>query len=382
MSKDAYITGCASFLPNQPISNDEMEAVLGQAGPKPSRARKTILRSNGIKTRYYAIDPATRQATHSNAQLAAEAVKTLLASQADSDQTLDCLSCATSMADQLMPSHASMVHGELDIPIREVVATAGVCLAGISALKYAAMAIKSGEHQKAVACASERSSMGMRAENYATEVDALVDQLNGRPELAFEKDFLRWMLSDGAGALLLEPHPSGKLSLRIDWIEMFSFADEMSACMYAGAIKNEDGSLRYWQDIPQIEREKQSVFAVKQDVKQLNEHIISYTVGRGLSQVQEKYRIAPQQIDWYLPHYSSHFFRDKVSDEMKRIGFGIPDERWFTNLYTKGNTGSASIYIMLDELFHSDRLKKDQRILCYIPESSRFSSGFMHLTVV
>ncbi len=143
MSRDVYITHTASFLPNDPLDNDTMESVLGQAGPKPSRARRTILRSNGIHTRYYAIDPKTRQRTHTNAQLAAEAIRKLGGDQFKLEK-IDCLACATSMADQVMPNHAVMVHGELNIPAGEVVATAGICLAGISALKYSAMAIKSG----------------------------------------------------------------------------------------------------------------------------------------------------------------------------------------------------------------------------------------------
>jgi 3-oxoacyl-[acyl-carrier-protein] synthase-3 len=62
--------------------------------------------------------------------------------------------------------------------------------------------------------------------------------------------------------------------------------------------------------------------------------------------------------------------------------FEIPYEKWFTNLITHGNTGSASIYIMLEELFNSNRLIKGQKILCYIPESGRFSTAFMSLEVV
>jgi 3-oxoacyl-[acyl-carrier-protein] synthase-3 len=34
---------------------------------------------------------------------------------------------------------------------------------------------------------------------------------------------------------------------------------------------------------------------------------------------------------------------------------------------------------MLEELMRSDRLRHGQRILCYIPESGRFSAAFMHL---
>ena len=75
---DVYIKRAAAFLPNLPVSNEQMEAVLGIAGDTPSRVRKMILRSNAITSRYYAIDPHTRRATHSNTELAALAVRGLL----------------------------------------------------------------------------------------------------------------------------------------------------------------------------------------------------------------------------------------------------------------------------------------------------------------
>lgn len=123
MTHTAYITATAAFLPHAPVSNDEMERVLGQVGAKPSRARRTILRSNGIVSRHYAINPNTLQFTHSNAQLAAEAVRALSLPQ----KNIDCLACGTSIADQLMPGHASMVQGELGLPACDVASTSGVC---------------------------------------------------------------------------------------------------------------------------------------------------------------------------------------------------------------------------------------------------------------
>jgi 3-oxoacyl-[acyl-carrier-protein] synthase-3 len=69
-----------------------------------------------------------------------------------------------------------------------------------------------------------------------------------------------------------------------------------------------------------------------------------------------------------------------VADGLARAGLPIPQERWFTNLATVGNTGSAAIYLMLDELMKSGRVRDGDRLLCFIPESGRFSSGFMYLT--
>jgi 3-oxoacyl-[acyl-carrier-protein] synthase-3 len=122
--------------------------------------------------------------------------------------------------------------------------------------------------------------------------------------------------------------------------------------------------------------------ALKQDVKLLNKYIVPLTVERGLAMVMDKRRIASRDVDHFLPHISSEYFRDKLARGLENIGFPIPQENWFTNLTTKGNCGAASIYIMLEELFNSGRLERGQRILCFVPESGRFTSSFMMLTVV
>lgn len=379
MTETVYITATGAFLPHAPVANDDMERILGQVGEKPSRARRTILRSNGITSRHYAVDVTTLKNTHSNAQLAAEAVRALHAEHGK----IDCLACGTSIADQLMPGHASMVQGELGLPACDVLSAGGVCVAGMTALKYAVNAVRTGDACYAVATGSELSSASMQAKNFAAEMASRVDALDKQPELAFEKDFLRWMLSDGAGAVLLENTPrSNGISLRVDWIDILSYAGEMETCMYAGAVKQGDGRLRGWQHDSAPQGESDSVMAVKQDVKLLNEQIIHYTVEKPLQTLIKKRGLTAEVIDYFLPHYSSLFFRDKVHAGLQRAGLDIPLSRWFTNLTSKGNTGSASIYIMLDELFRSEKLQPGEQLLCYIPESGRFSTAFMHLTVV
>ncbi|HEY8190698.1 MAG TPA: 3-oxoacyl-[acyl-carrier-protein] synthase III C-terminal domain-containing protein, partial [Micavibrio sp.] len=67
---------------------------------------------------------------------------------------------------------------------------------------------------------------------------------------------------------------------------------------------------------------------------------------------------------------------------LKKAGAMIDEEKWFTNLYSKGNTGTASIFIMLDELFHSGKLKSGEKILCHVPESGRGLNCLMVLEVV
>jgi 3-oxoacyl-[acyl-carrier-protein] synthase-3 len=66
---------------------------------------------------------------------------------------------------------------------------------------------------------------------------------------------------------------------------------------------------------------------------------------------------------------------------MAERGFDVPLERWFTNLSSKGNVGSAAIYLIIEEMLYSGKLKKGDRLLCLIPESARFTICYMHLTV-
>lgn len=369
-------------MPNSPVSNDNMEAMLGQVGERPSRVRPLILRSNKIKSRYYAIDPETGATTHTNAELTAAAVRELEVQGCDLS-TLELLACGTTLPDQLMPNHALMVHGELKSPACEVVGTAGICLAGTMSLKYGYLSILAGDSENAVATGSENISSLLRGNSFSDEIESRLKQFEERPIVAFEKDFLRWMLSDGAGAVWMSdtPNVSGP-SLRIDWIWQNSYANELDVCMYAGAEKLADGSLKGWREyLPQAWLDD-SIFTVKQDVKLLNEKIVEYTVTKSLKKLLATGKLDTGSIDWFLPHYSSDFFRDRVAAGMEAAGYPISQERWFTNLCSKGNTGSASIYIILEELFNSGRLQQGEKLLCFVPESGRFSSAFMHLTVV
>ncbi|MCL2644100.1 MAG: beta-ketoacyl-ACP synthase III [Betaproteobacteria bacterium] len=380
---EAFITATAVALPNAPVDNESIEAVLGQIGTRPSRARAIILRQNGIKSRYYAIDPASGLPTHTNASLTAEAIRSLAQKSSFALDTLRCLVTGTSLPDQIMPNHGVMVHGELGNPDCEVVSTAGICLSGLTALKYAWLAVKGKDVENAVATGSDMPSPILRAEHFSAENAARVESLTAHPGIAFEKDFLRWMLSDGAGAFLVEPCPRvGQVNLRIDWIELFSSAHRLPVCMYAGGERNPDGTLTGWARYSSKQWAEESIFAVKQDVKLLERHISESTLEDPLTALIARRSLKVKEIDWYLPHMSSNYFRIPLSAVMARLGLPIPSERWFTNLETKGNTGSASIYIMIDELRSSGRLKPGERLLCYVPESGRFSCGYMHLTVV
>ena len=377
-----YINDISAFLPNEPIDNDQIQDVIGRIHNLPSRTKNRILDNNKIEKRYYAIDPSTGKLTHTNAQLTAEAVKRLSPYEGFTTDDIQCLCCGTSMADVIAPGHGLMVHGELGSSPCEVISTAGICLCGIAAFKYAFMNVALGFSENAVATGSELASSLIRAqffEHLQSDMD-----VKSNPIIAFESEFLRWMLSDAAGAIFMSARKNpDRLSLKVDWIEHVSYAGQYETCMYAGAVKHEDGSITGWRQIDSLrEALDKNYFALKQDTGILNREIVKVAVDLALVRTIEKRNLKADEVDWFLPHFSSYFFRDKLFASMENIGFIIPYEKWFTNLASKGNTGSASIYVMLEELFHSGKLKEGQKLLCFIPESGRFSMAYMLLTVV
>lgn len=378
--ENVYITKTAKFLPNEPISNDEMGEIIGFFDGS-ERVKRIVLRNNGIMTRYYALDK-NQKITHSNAEVTFAAVQGLL----DDDfkmEDIELLSVGTSSPDQLLPSHAAMVHGLMKgSSAIEINSAAGICTSGMNALKYAYMAVKSNMVNNAVAGGSERISTWLSHDKFAYEIDT-AKKLEENPVLAFEKEFLRWMLSDGAGAFLLQnkPNPKNKINLKVEWMDAQSYASTLKTCMYAGAEKDENDDLTSWTSFSSSEWGKRSVFSIRQDIKLLDEQIIKKGV-KSLSEVLKRNNFDAQDIDYFLPHISSFFFKDKLMEGLRAGGVNIPDEKLFINLDKVGNVGAGSIYIMLEDLFNNKNLKPGEKILLSVPESGRFSYAYALLTVV
>ena len=366
-----YLTSAGVFLPNQPISNNEMEEYLGQINGKNSSVKDRILKQNGITTRYYAINK-KQESTHSNAQMAAMAVQEALAKSSLKAKNIELLCTGTTQGDLPVPGFASMVHGELDFSNCEIASFQSVCASGMMALKNAYSQIKCGDKQNAVCVGSEFSSRLFKGSRFNAQ------QMKSVP---FDTEFLRWMLSDGAGALVLENKKSKNgLSLSLDWIDIKSHANEFPLCMYTGKNDNKNNSEATWLDYPDYEAaSKAGAINLKQDIRLLDE-VVKTGVAHYFELI-DKGKIKADKVDWLCCHYSSEYFKDPIKELMKKGGGEISGDKWFSNLSSKGNTGSASIYIMLEELMYSGKLKAGDTVLCMVPESGRFITSFMQLTV-
>ncbi|MBM75969.1 MAG: hypothetical protein CMK59_11265 [Proteobacteria bacterium] len=375
MSGTAYICSTGSFLPGEPIDNDHIEAHLGYVDGTPSRLKPRILRSNGITARHYAID-SNQQTYILNEEMAAKAGRICLDRSGLDLADVGMLSVASSQGDFILPGFGSMVQGMLGIPRVELLTAHGICSSSMMALKAARNSVCLGEHQHALVVASEFASRLLKKSRYEAAV-------GGDRRLDFNAEFLRWMLSDGAGALLLSDRPSPKgMSLKIEWIKSVSHADTYPVCMSVGWSGKPFEELQYktWQDYPTYaDAEKDGAILIRQDVRML-ENIVKLGVLGFLDLVGRDLHI--EQLDHFLCHYSSHYFKGKIVEMLQTAGAMIPEEKWYTNLYTRGNTGCAAMPVMIDEFVQSTELKVGQKVFCFVPESGRFNTVYMLLSVV
>ena len=366
----AYVTSTGSFLPGPPIGNDDIEQILGLVEGRSSRLKSRILKANGIRTRHYAIDNEQRT-THSNEQLAVLAARACMASSPLPMRSVGLLSCATTQGDLVIPGFGSMVQAGLGVPEVELHTAHGVCSSSVMAVRAAVNTLRVGDQRSALVVVSELASRLLKHTRY--------EAAGGWDSVDFDAEFLRFMLSDGAGAWLLESEPRGR-SLRVDWIRSYSHADSMPLCMSIGRAADPSDP-RSWQDYATYaEAEAAGALLIRQDVRLL-ERVVKLGVDGALRLVDEGL-LDIGGLDHFLCHYSSHHFRGKIVDLLEMCGARIPDDKWFTNLYTRGNTGSASIMIMLDDFVREGRAHVGDTLLCMVPESGRFNVAYMHLTVV
>ena len=203
------------------------------------------------------------------------------------------LACATTMGDVLVPGFASMVHGRLGGGPMQLLSASGVCASSLAALDAAVSKIRLGDHPRAAVVGSELASRSLRQRRF----DGI--------RAGMDSHFLRWMLSDGAGAVVVEfqPHPS-RPSLRVDWVRQVSLAHEHDVCMRAGMSGAEPSVGRTWQDVDIADAEAAGMFVLRQDVSMLDE-----LAEAGLRQFEELVDIGlvdVEHLDHVVCHYSTN----------------------------------------------------------------------------
>ncbi len=357
-----YITQSGSFLPGLPVENDRIHEYLGLLEGE-TEIEQRVLAMNGIVCRHYAQD-CQQRSTHDVYDLATEAVRACVVANA-SQSPITFLSAGTTYAPLSGPGIGSILHhrlkqaGLLDNPL-EISSHTGICSSAAAAFVTAVRSIQHGDHRTALCVGAEHASEVLKS-SVIQPVDDRSLHRDVRHSQWFMSVFLRFMLSDGAGAFLMESQPRASgLSLHVDWTHSMSFAHETPLCM-----KLDNGTHLLSQDVGIL-----SKFLFPSAAK-----FVAATMQQHCEEL-DSYRII-------LPHMSSYFFQRKLERMICEFSRN-PDQPvpYWTNLATAGNTGAASIYIMLDHYLQQYPPTHGDRILLFVPESGQFNFVMASLTAV
>ncbi|MDQ3189367.1 MAG: iron-containing redox enzyme family protein [Pseudomonadota bacterium] len=325
-----------------------------------------MLADNGIEHRYYATGP-DGETRCSAAYMAAEAVRTCIDGAGLTLDDIQMLCTGTAGGDATLPGFANMVQGELASPPMATSSHSGVCAAGLAALEHAAMALDGARINRALVATSEVPSRLFKRSRFASR----------GYDIDFDAHFLRWMLSDAAGAWLLEREPYGTHPLQLLDVHLRSFGGDYPVCMQVGLAAESSQSYLDYESFAAAEAD--GAYALRQNIRLLP-NLFDVAIHEYVRLTQSGW-IDPARIDHFLCHYSSQRFAPVVRDLLDKAGLTIPDERWYSNLKWRGNTGAASIFVMLHDFLQDRRVKPGERILCFVPESSRFTVGYVLLEV-
>ena len=388
---DIYLLAAGHHLPGGPINNGDIETYVAPLDQNSRRIKQRVLGENGIQTRYYGLDREGKT-TLSHTDLACQSIQACLQQAQVNLQEIDVLTAATSGGDVSIPGVANMIQGALHAPPMEVHSHQGVCASSVLALKDAAQSLSQNPEQRmALVVAAEMPSRIFKRSRFASQT-----------QVDFESHFLRWMLSDGAGAVLLAKgaqvltHVAQTalaqrgLALKLNWIHAKSFSGDYPVCMQLGQgshrAKEQDVTSEYsaqasYLDFPSVaEAEAAGHFALRQNLRLLP-NLFEVAVHEYAGLVQGGW-VTPAEVAVFLCHYSSEALGKTCENMMEQAGLGIARDKWFSNLKTCGNTGAASIFIMLSEWLATQTPKAGQKIFAFVPESGRFTVSYFLLEVV
>lgn len=143
--KHVYITQTASFMPGEPVNNQDMDQFIGSINRMSSRIKERILAENGIQFRHYALD-AQGKSLHSVTSMGAKVVEALM----ENSDIPQFLAAATTGGDCAAPGLANLIQGELQLPPLETHSVSGICAASVGALSAAAHAVESSSADTAL----------------------------------------------------------------------------------------------------------------------------------------------------------------------------------------------------------------------------------------
>ncbi len=311
----AAITGVQGYLPDNIVTNNDLAKIVDTSD-------EWILTRTGISERRIMKDGAS-------SDMAAEAVKGLLAKKGLSPLDIELVIVATVTPDFPFPSTANVVCDKVGMTNAWGFDLKAACSGFIFALQTGAKFIESGTHKRVIVVGVDKMSSIIDYQDRTTCV----------------------IFGDGAGAVLLEPNEEGNGI--IDAILRTDGSGRKYLIQPAGGSANP----------PTIQTVEERMHFVKQEGKAVFKFAVT-NMAEVSAEIMEKNNLTSETVDWLVPHQANLRIIDATADRM-----GLPKEKVMINIQRYGNTTAGTLPLCLWDW--ESQLKKGDNIIL-----SAFGGGF------
>jgi 3-oxoacyl-[acyl-carrier-protein] synthase-3 len=311
----AAITGVQGYVPEEVLSNEDLAKIVDTSD-------EWITTRTGIKERRILRDGAS-------SDLAAEAVRGLLAKTNTSPEEIDLVVLATVTPDYPFPSTANVLCDKTGMVNAWGFDLIAACSGFIYALSTGAQFIETGRYKKVVVVGVDKMTSILDYQDRTTCV----------------------IFGDGAGAVLLEPNEEGLGVL--DFILRSDGSGRQYLIQPAGGSANP----------PSIETVENRMHYVKQEGKQVFKFAVT-NMAEVSAEIMEKNNLKSEDVDWLVPHQANLRIIDATADRM-----GLPKEKVMINIQKYGNTTAGTLPLCLWD--YENQLHKGDTLIL-----SAFGGGF------
>jgi 3-oxoacyl-[acyl-carrier-protein] synthase-3 len=306
----AKITGLATHVPPRVLRNSDFEKLV-------ETTNEWILDRTGIEERHV-VDKGM-----ATSDLAAEAVKKLLAQKELKPDDIDLLIVATVTPDMFFPSTACLVQTKIGATTMWGFDLSAACCGFLYALNTGAQFVHGGTYKRVVVVGADVMSSIMNYQDRTTCV----------------------LFGDGAGAVLIEPCHEGEGI--IDFMGEIDGAGGEHLNMPAG------GSLR-----PSThETVEKKLHYVHQQGPQVFKYAVK-KMGEYSTLILEKNGIAFDQVDLFIAHQANLRIINATAERLN-----LSDDKVIRNIHKFGNTTAATIPLAMNDAVLQGKLKPGSMVL-------------------
>ncbi|CAM3852081.1 ketoacyl-ACP synthase III [Bacillus paramycoides] len=321
MNSKSRITAIGTYVPNQILSNYDLEKIVHTND-------EWIVQRTGMKERRIAGEE------EYSSHLAIKAIENLCTTYKKSLEDIDCIIVATTTADYVFPSVACQIQQYFNIPHTLAFDLNATCAGFTYGLHVGNSLITAGAHNKVLVVATETLS---KVTDYTDRTTCI-------------------LFGDGAGAILLEKDENKP-----------SFIAAHMGTNGEGGIHLYRTNLSTTMNSTPLQTNEKIV----QNGREVYKWAVR-TVPHGIKELLHTANLQIDDIDWFIPHSANLRMIESICEKSK-----ISIQKTLTSVEYMGNTSSVSIPLALDLARKEGKLNNGDTLLLY-----GFGGGLTHLGLI